>query len=261
MLVDSHCHLDQIDLAEVSSIQNMLQLAKNQGIAYFLCVAIDLQNSRTVVEIAEQFPEVMATIGLHPNEMVTQEPTIEFLQSLATHPKVIAVGETGLDYYRGKQAELEWQRERFRLFIELGKRVKKPLIIHCREAAADTLAILRQEQAQDVGGVFHCFTDTLETAKAAVELGFYISFSGIVTFQNAKALQDIVRQLPLDRILIETDAPYLAPTPYRGKQNQPAYVKYVAQKIAELTALSYEQIAAITTDNFFRAFPLSAAYR
>lgn len=257
MLVDSHCHLDQIDLTEYGSIANLIETAYKNDVGRFLCVAIDLQNSKTVVEIASQFANVFASIGLHPNEVVDHELSFTQLIEMSKHPKVIAIGETGLDYYHGKREELEWQRDRFRLFIQLAKQVNKPIIIHCREAASDTLSILCETASQGVRGVFHCFTDTLETAKAAIELGLYISISGIITFQNAKALQEIVTQLPLERILIETDAPYLAPMPFRGKVNQPAYVRYVAEKIAQLRNLSYQQVATITTENFNRLFSLN----
>ena len=256
MLVDSHCHLDCIDLNYFQKdLGQLLTLAREQGVSHFLCVCIDLENFPRVLAIAEQFSDVSASIGLHPTKHVDKEPTCEELIQLAQHPKVVAIGETGLDYYRDT-TQKEEQQTRFRQHIQAALAVNKPLIVHTRDAREDTIAILKEEGAEKVGGVLHCFTETMAMATAALEMGFYISFSGILTFKNAKELQSIAQQLqlPLERILIETDAPYLAPVPFRGKSNQPAYVQYVAEKLAELRQLPIEKIAEQTTANFFKLF-------
>jgi TatD DNase family protein len=254
MLVDSHCHLDQLDLSQYEgSLGAALQAAQKRGVERFLCVCIDLDHFPDICSIAENHPEVKISLGLHPTEKMEKEPTLKELSELAQHPSVVAIGETGLDYYRC-HGDISWQQERFRRHIAVAKILKKPLIIHTREAQADTIQILIEENAADVGGVMHCFTETWEMAEQALDLGFYISFSGIITFKNAKALQEVVRKTPLERLLIETDAPYLAPVPYRGKPNQPAYVREVAEWVAELKGMSFNQIAEQTTQNFFRLF-------
>lgn len=252
MLVDSHCHLDRLDLTEYQGeLSAALQAAKKNGVEHFLCVAIDLENFSSVLSIAESYAEVDATVGLHPNDSVDIEPTVEDLIRLGSHPKVVAVGETGLDYYRCS-GDMAWQQQRFRNHIQAALVLKKPLVIHTRQAAEDTLKILEEENAAAVGGVMHCFTENWSVAERAMALGFYISFSGIVTFQNAKDLHEVVKKVPLERMLIETDAPYLAPVPYRGKSNQPAYVRYVAERIAELKQVDFATVAEVTTKNFYQ---------
>ncbi len=254
MLVDSHCHLDRLDLTPYQGDLSLaLDAAKKNSVQHILCVCIDLDNFPKVLAIAENYPDVSASVGIHPTEVITTEPSVEELVQLATHPKVVALGETGLDYYR-EQTNKEIQQERFRRHIRTAKKVAKPLIVHTRQARADTIAILKEEGADEVGGVLHCFTEDLDMAQKAIEINFYISFSGIVTFQNAKELQEIAKQIPLERMLIETDAPYLAPVPYRGKSNEPAYVRHVAEYIAQLRGISFEELAKKTTENFFNLF-------
>ena len=254
-LVDSHCHLDQLDLSPFQGdLSKALTHAKGMGVKHFLCVSITLKDFPAVLDIAKQYPMVSASVGLHPNEQdIEKEPTVDELATLALDDKVIAIGETGLDYYRST-GDLTWQKERFRSHIRAAKKVNKPLIIHSREAPDDTLLILREEGAASVGGVMHCFTGDEAMAEETMALGFYISFSGIITFKNAIPLQNIVKKLPLDRILIETDSPYLAPHPYRGQSNQPAYVRYVAEEIARLRGISIDEVADATTHNFFQCF-------
>lgn len=254
LLVDSHCHLDQLDLSSHDGkIANALEAAKAAGVGYFVCVCIDMQNWPAVFELAQTYPNVWATVGLHPNESCEQEPSEAQLISLASQPKVVALGETGLDYYR-TTGDVTWQQERFRRHIRAAIQVKKPLVIHNRDAGLDTIRIIKEENASAVGGVFHCFADTWDVAQAAMDLNFYISFSGIVTFKNAQSLQDIAKKVPLSRMLVETDSPYLAPVPYRGKTNEPAYVRFVAQAIADLKGISYEEVAQTTTQNCQKLF-------
>ncbi|BBB15248.1 DNase TatD family [Candidatus Rickettsiella viridis] len=253
-LVDSHCHLDRLDLNYFQKdLHQLLASAREQGVIHFLCVGIDLENFPPVLSIAEQFSDVSASVGIHPTEDLAEEPSLEQLIALAKHPKVVAIGETGLDYYRDTTKKSK-QQTRFRQHIQTALAVNKPLIVHTRHAREDTIAILKEEGADKVGGVLHCFTEDLAMANAAIEIGFYISFSGILTFKNAKELQAIAQQLPLERILIETDSPYLAPAPFRGKPCQPAYVHYVAEKLAELRQLPLADIAQQTTTNFFKLF-------
>jgi TatD DNase family protein len=253
ILVDSHCHLDQIDLSPYDGeLGGALKAAEAMCVQYFLCVSIDMDNVASVISIAEKFSQVYASVGLHPNE-VLQNPSRETLMHLAQHPKVIAIGETGLDYYRDKENQL-LQQAQLRTHIDIAKTLKKPLIIHTREAQKDTIAILKEERADEIGGVMHCFTEDWEMAKQALDLGFYISISGIVTFKNAEQIRDVASKVPLDRLLIETDAPYLSPVPKRGKSNEPAYVRYVAEYLAELRLISLEALGQATTENFFRLF-------
>lgn len=257
MLVDSHCHLDRLDLEPFDGeLSNVLQHAGENGVNRFLCVAIDRDNIPDVIAIAEQFDNVYASVGVHPNEEDPQEVTTEELLHLANHPKVIAIGETGLDYFRSV-GDLEWQKQRFRNHISAAKQCNKPLIIHSREAREDTLHIMQEEGAAEAGGIMHCFVEDWPTAQAAMEMDFYISFSGIVTFKNAEALREVARQVPIERLLVETDSPYLAPVPHRGKSNQPAYVRHVAEFLAELRGESFDELSARTTDNFNRLFSLS----
>ncbi|HLB58127.1 MAG TPA: TatD family hydrolase [Gammaproteobacteria bacterium] len=257
-LVDSHCHLDQLDLTNYSNdLSKALAYANEQGVKHFLCVSTVLKEFDALLEIAKSYPNVSASLGLHPNELdIDHEPSVTELVQLAQNEKIVAIGETGLDYYRST-GDLEWQRERFRRHIQAAKQLNKPLIIHTRQARADTIQILKEEDASFVGGVMHCFTEDWATAKAALELGFVISFSGIVTFQNAKEIQDVAKNVPLNQMLIETDSPYLAPVPYRGKPNEPAYVCEVAKFIAELRGINVVELAEQTTENFFRVFKLA----
>lgn len=255
MFVDSHCHLNFHELAD--NLDEILQNMRRNEVSHALCVGVDLENFPKILALAEQYPNIYASVGVHPDHESGAEPTKAQLVELARHPKVVALGETGLDYYRLK-GDLEWQRERFRTHIRAAIEADKPLIIHTREAARDTLRIMTEEGAGQVGGVMHCFTENLEVAQAAIALGFYISFSGIVTFKSATIVKNVAMEIPLERMLIETDAPYLAPVPYRGKLNQPAYVKHVAEEIAGLRGISLQQVAETTTSNFHMLFKTSA---
>jgi TatD DNase family protein len=252
MFIDSHCHLNLL-AEEEGGIQAALDQAKANNVEHILCIAIDKKSSKDVVNIAQSYPNITASVGIHPN-VENEEFSVEELIEAASQDKVIAIGETGLDYFRS-EGDLEWQRDRFRVHIEAAKHTKKPLIIHTREAREDTMSILENEQAEQAGGIIHCFTENWETAKRALDIGFYISLSGIVTFKSAKELQEVAKKLPLDRILIETDSPYLAPVPHRGKTNQPAFVTHVAEFLAELRNDTVENIAATTTHNFRTLFP------
>jgi TatD DNase family protein len=251
MFIDSHCHINFPDLVarEAEILANM---QANQ-VTHALCVSVELDRYPEVLAMAERHPNVFASVGVHPDYENITEPTLAQLVALAEHPRVVAIGETGLDYFR-LTGDLEWQRERFRTHIRAAKLAKKPLIIHTRSAAADTLRIMQEEGAAEVGGVMHCFTESLAVAEAAIAMNFYISFSGIVTFKNAVELKAVAQAVPLDRMLIETDSPYLAPIPYRGKTNEPAWVKHVAEHIAQLRGVSVESIGQATTANFFRLF-------
>lgn len=254
MLVDSHCHLDQLDLSPYDgSLDAALTEAATFGVSHMLCVCIDMDNFPDVLAIAKKYPHIKASVGLHPNEVVDNEPSEDYLINLAQDPEIVAIGETGLDYFRS-EGDLTWQQERFRRHIRVAKAVNKPLIIHTRDAKEDTLRIMEEEGVKTVGGVLHCFTEDWAMASAAMEQNFYISFSGIVTFKSATVLQDVAKKMPSDRMLIETDAPYLAPMPHRGKSNVPAYVRYVAEFIAKLRDVPLEEIAQQTTDNYFRLF-------
>ena len=251
MFVDSHCHLDFPELAaDLPAVRDAMAAA---GVTHALLIAVNLPDWPTVHGLATAHSNFYATVGVHPDYEDTPEPSVDDLVTLAEKEKVVAIGETGLDYYR-LQGDLEWQRTRFRTHIRAARRARKPLVIHTRAAAADTLAIMRDEGAADAGGVMHCFTESWEVARAALDLNFHISFSGIVTFRNAQAIKDVARRVPRERMLIETDSPYLAPMPYRGKRNQPAYVAYVAKEIAALRGEPVEAIGEATSDNFFRLF-------
>ena len=228
-------------------------------VSHALCVSVDIPDFPNVRKLAEDHPHLYASVGVHPDYEDTLEPSFEFLVEEAKHPKIVAIGETGLDYYRmGDRSyeSMEWQRERFRTHIRAAVASKKPLIIHTRSSSADTLRILKEEGADQIGGVMHCFTESTEVAKAAMEMGFYISFSGIVTFKSAKDLQETCKQVPLDRMLIETDSPYLAPIPYRGKTNEPAWVSKVGEFIADLKGIPIELLAERTSSNFFQCFQI-----
>ncbi|MBK9160278.1 MAG: TatD family hydrolase [Nitrosomonadales bacterium] len=251
--VDSHCHLNFPELAD--DLDNILAHMRQNDVINALCVSVNLKDFTQVLALAERHGHLYASVGVHPDYEDVEEPSVAGLVELARHPEVIAIGETGLDYFRLK-GDLEWQRERFRTHIRAARETGKPLIVHTREAAADTLRLMAEEKAGEAGGVMHCFTETWEVAEAALAMGFYISFSGIVTFKNAKQLKEVARRVPLERILIETDAPYLAPVPHRGKLNQPAYVKHVAEEIAALRGISLEETGRCTTENFMRLFGL-----
>jgi len=252
MLVDSHCHLDFPELAD--QLDSVFELMRANDVERALCVSVTLEDFPRVRKLAETYPHLHASVGVHPDyEGVAV--TAGQLVALANHPRVVAIGETGLDYYRLK-GDLEWQRERFRAHIRAARECGKPLIVHTREAADDTLRIMREEGAGEAGGVMHCFTESWEVAEAAMGMGFYISFSGIVTFKNAKALREVARRVPLENMLVETDAPYLAPVPYRGKTNQPGYVRHVAAEIARLKGVTLEQVAEKTTYNYYKLFNL-----
>ncbi|MGH8683443.1 MAG: TatD family hydrolase [Burkholderiales bacterium] len=251
MLVDSHCHLDFDEFR--GRIPELLTAMSAAGVEHALCISVTLQDFPRVRALAEAHPQLLATVGVHPDYPDAGEVAVDELVALADHPRIVAVGETGLDYYR-LRGDLNWQRERFRAHIRAARACRKPLVIHTRSAADDTLRIMREEGAAEVGGVMHCFTETLDVALAAVEMGFLISFSGIVTFRNAGPVRDVAKALPLEHILVETDSPYLAPVPYRGKVNQPAYVRHVAEEVARLREVDFAAVAAATTANFFRVF-------
>lgn len=253
-LADSHCHLPILEcVPRGHALAPALEAAREAGVDYMLCVCIELESFAQVLSLARADPRIFASVGVHPNSRDCEEAHSDRLVELAADPRVVAIGETGLDYYRSS-GDLAWQRERFRIHIRAAKRARKPLIIHCREAGGDVVDILAQEDAAEIGGVMHCFVDSWEIAQRAMSMGFYISFSGILTFKNAQSVHDVARRVPLERLLIETDAPYLAPVPYRGKANQPAYVRHVAEYLAELRGLSLAELARITTGNFFRLF-------
>jgi TatD DNase family protein len=251
MFVDSHCHLDFPDLR--ADIPAVLESMRASAVTHALVVAVDEAGWPGVHALAAAHDNLYASVGVHPDYPDVEEPTVERLVGKSREPKVVAIGETGLDYYR-QTGDLEWQRERFRTHIRAARACGLPLIVHTRSAAGDTLRIMREEGAGEAGGVMHCFTETWDVARAALDLGFHVSFSGIVTFRNAVELKDVAKRVPLERLLIETDSPYLAPVPHRGKRNEPAYVRHVAEEVARLRDVPLEAIARATTDNFFRLF-------
>lgn len=251
MLVDSHCHLDYLEPDH--DIGDLLARMAANDVSHALCVSVDLENFPKVRALAHRFGNLFASVGVHPDYPDVREPTEAELLALADDARIVAIGETGLDYYR-LSGDLEWQRERFRTHIRVAKACGKPLIVHTRAAADDTIRIMREEGADSAGGVMHCFTETWEVARAALDLGFYISFSGILSFKNAQSLRDVAVQVPQDRILVETDSPYLAPVPHRGKTNQPAFVKHVAECMAAVRGVDLARISRVTTDNFDRLF-------
>lgn len=261
MFIDSHCHINFSELA--ARMPEIIERMAVNRVTHALCVSVDLPHFPQVLALAEQYSHIFASVGVHPDYEDTPEPTVEALVAMSRHPKIVAIGETGLDYYR-LQGDLEWQRSRFRTHIRASRATGKPLIIHTRSAAEDTIRILQEEGAGigegGAAGVMHCFTESLEVAEAAMEMGFYISFSGIVTFKSAKELQAVARAVPLERMLIETDSPYLAPVPHRGKMNEPGYVPHVAQYLSSLKEVSVEEIAAHTTENFFKLFKTASAH-
>lgn len=257
MLVDSHCHLDRLDLTPYGNdFSRCIRRTLSCGIHHLLCVSISLDKYTVMRDMVDPFPEISVSVGVHPNEKVVNEPDMDSLAELARDTRVVAIGETGLDYFRA-DGDLRWQQERFRTHVRAAIRIGKPLIIHTREACADTLRILKEERADSVGGVLHCFTEDWQTAKEAMDLNFYISFSGILTFKNAMQIQDVARKMPGERLLVETDAPYLAPVPMRGKPNYPEYVRHVASCLGELRGSRLEEIADLTTANYFKLFSAS----
>jgi len=254
MLIDSHCHLDRLDLSRTENgLDDVIAQAAELGVDKMLCVSIDMSNVHEVKRLATVYDNVYASVGTHPTAEEPQEPDVEHLLELANDPKVIAIGETGLDYYHCK-GDMGWQHERFRVHIEASKQTGKPLIIHTREAKEDTIRIMQEEGAAQAGGVMHCFVEDMDTAEKAMEMGFYISFSGIVTFKSAKELHEVAKQVPLERLLVETDSPYLTPVPYRGKPNFPGYTRFVADYIAELKGISLDEVAEASSQNFFKLF-------
>ena len=259
MFVDSHCHINFEGLAE--RLPELLENMRAQAVTHALCVSVDFETLPSVLDIASRYENVYASVGVHPDHEDVQEPTVADLVELAKHPKVVAIGETGLDYYRlGERTieDMEWQRERFRVHIRAAHATGKPLIVHTRAASDDTLRIMEEERAGEPGGVMHCFTEPWAIAERALAQNFYISLSGIVTFKSATEVQDVARRVPLERLLIETDSPYLAPVPYRGKPNEPAYVSHVGRFIAQQRGLPDAELGAATTQNFFRLFKISA---
>ena len=254
MLVDSHCHLDCIDLTDFdNNFDTLIQQTLEAGVEHMLCVSINLQKYPQMLEKVRPYPTISVSAGMHPMADESDDFSVEYLTELANDKKVVAIGETGLDYYYHK-GDPQWQQQRFRAHIQVANQLDKPVIVHTRDAGDDTLDILRQENAGRCGGVIHCFTETQAFADQAIEMGLMISISGIVTFRNAEALRAIARSIPDDHLLIETDAPYLAPIPHRGKQNQPRYVKHVAETLAEIRGTSLAHIAEVTSDNFYRLF-------
>lgn len=262
MIVDSHCHLDRLDLAKHDGeLSKALQSARDNDVAHFLSVCVELDEFAQLEKIAREHDDVSISVGVHPNDTEMKVPDLDTLVQLALHEKVVALGETGLDYYRleNEEGKLD-QKESFARHIQAAIAVNKPLIIHTRQARNDTIDLMRQEQAEKCRGVMHCFTEDWDMAKKALDLGFYISISGIVTFKNAGDLREIAKLVPMDRLLIETDSPYLAPMPHRGKTNEPAYVRYVAECVAQLRGISYDAIALATTNNFFTLFSSAKSF-
>ncbi len=252
MLVDSHCHLDFPELQ--ADLPGVLERMREAGVTHALTISTTLATFPAVRALARSRPNLWCSGGVHPDERRDErEATEDELVAMADDPKVVAIGETGLDYYR-VEGDTDWQRHRFRAHIRAARRAGKPLVIHTRAAAADTLAIMREEGASEAGGVMHCFTEAWEVAESAMALGFHISFSGIVTFKNAQALKDVAKRVPLERMLVETDSPYLAPVPHRGRTNEPGYVKHVAEEIARLRGIAFEDVARATSENFFQLF-------
>lgn len=257
MLVDSHCHLDRLDLtAHGGSLEAALEAARMVGVGHFLCIGVSAANAADVKQLAERYADVHCSVGVHPLDLEPgAEPALEWLLAELAHPRVVAIGETGLDYhYEPEAADL--QKASFRLHLQAARQTGKPVIVHTREARADTLALLREANLPQAG-VLHCFTEDWEMASAALDLGYYISLSGIVTFRNAEALREVARRIPADRLLVETDSPYLAPVPHRGKPNLPQYVREVAEYLAVLRGVRYETLVEQTGENFFRLFPLA----
>lgn len=256
MLIDSHCHLDRLDLTPYQGqFSHFMQAVDESQIEHMLCISIDLEAYSAMCELVVPYSMISLSVGVHPNVDTGQDPSADELIALADNPRVVAIGETGLDYFRS-EGDLAWQHQRFVEHITASKETKKPLIIHTREASMDTLRILKEQGADEVGGVIHCFTEDWEFAQRAMDLNFYISFSGIVTFKNAKSIQDVAKKVPADRYLIETDSPYLAPVPFRGKPNYPLYVQQVAESVAALRETDVATVAQQSNKNFRRLFQL-----
>ncbi|MEA1888649.1 MAG: TatD family hydrolase [Pseudomonadota bacterium] len=256
MLVDSHCHINFDPLSE--DTDGVIQRAHEMGVEHMLCVSVNMEDFPQVLALAQAHDFIFASVGVHPNHDEGEEPTVEMLVSHAADPDVVAIGETGLDYFRSS-GDMTWQKDRFARHIHAGIESDKPLIIHTRDAATDTMDMLKAENAEKCGGVMHCFAEDWATAKKALDIGFYISFSGILTFKNAQDMRDVAKKVPLDLLLVETDSPYLAPVPKRGKTNEPAYTSYVADALADVKGVSKEEVSMITTNNFFNLF--KAAHR
>lgn len=255
MLIDSHCHLNMLDLSDYpDGLDQLVKETIESGVDRMLCIGVDLAHAQEVIDIAERYPQVFASVGVHPSEKTDHGVSVKKLCELADHPKVVGIGETGLDYHYNDEATHASQQLAFRHHITAAKELNKPLIIHSRDAREDTIRIMQEEKASEASGVMHCFTESWEMAQAAMEQGFYISISGIVTFKKAENVVEVARQVPLDRLLVETDAPYLAPVPFRGKPNQPKYVRHVAEFLADLRGISFEELCQITSDNFLRLF-------
>lgn len=252
-IVDSHCHINFEELAQ--RLPEILENARNSDVTHMLCVSVNLEDFPQVKALADQYPHIFASVGVHPCYENVKEPSVEELVDIAQDSNIVAIGETGLDYFRIEDQDMTWQRDRFVRHISAAKIVNKPLIIHTRSAADDTMRMLKEEGADQCRGVMHCFAEDWEVAKKALDLGFYISFSGIVTFKSATTVQETARKCPIDRVLVETDSPYLAPVPLRGKTNEPANVRHTAQFVADLKGMALEELAEITTQNFFDLFP------
>lgn len=250
-LADSHCHIDFPQLGE--NLDAVLDMAEEMDVKYMLCVSVNLEDYPRILALSDTYENIYASVGVHPNTTEGEDPSCERLTELGSDDRVVAIGETGLDYYRSS-GELDWQRERFATHIEAARNVSKPIIVHSRHAPDDTIAIMRENRAGEAGGVMHCFTGDYAMAKAALEQDFFISFSGIVTFKNAQDLAEVAKKIPLEKLLIETDSPYLAPVPKRGKQNQPGFVRYTAEFLADLKGIPLEEFAEITTSNFLELF-------
>ncbi len=255
-LIDSHCHLNFPDFE--GRIPDILQNAADNQISHLMCISTSWENKPDVLALAEEYPAIFAAVGKHPTTEGGYEPSAQEIAEAADHPRVLAIGETGLDYFRSS-GDLDWQHKRFHAHIEAAKQTKKPLVIHTRAAAEDTMQTLRDHNAQEAGGVMHCFAEDWAVAEQALDIGFYISFSGIVTFKSAQSVQEVARKTPLDRILVETDAPYLAPVPFRGKTNEPAFVRHTAEYVAQLRGIELEELAEATTSNFFSLFKAGTA--
>lgn len=251
-LVDSHCHINFEPL--IDDLPGLLERAKQNQVSHMLCVSVNLEEFPQVLGLAHRYPHIVASVGVHPCYTDCEEPDVDQLVALADDPNIVAIGETGLDYFR-TEGDLTWQRDRFARHIETARITSKPLIIHTREAADDTMSMLKELGAAEAGGVMHCFAEDWKTAEKALDIGFYISFSGIVTFKSAEQLREVARKVPMDRVLVETDSPYLAPVPKRGKTNEPSYVRHTAEFLADLRGMPLEEIAGITTENFFTLFP------
>lgn len=260
MLVDSHCHLDRINLTPYDGqLAGAIQAAHARGIQQMLCIGISLDNIQTVIDIAQQHPSVVASVGVHPCDVKEGTASAEQLLQWAQQPKVVALGETGLDYHYETESKA-LQHESFALHLEVGGKTGLPVVVHTREARDDTIDLIKAHGSLEHAGVLHCFTEDWDMAKRALDLNYYISISGIVTFKNAEQIRDVVRKMPIDRLLVETDSPYLAPVPYRGKPNEPRYVREVAEFVAEVRGMAFEELAQQTTDNFYRLFTRAKQY-